>query len=160
MTRALDPVVPDALRAVLESDDLAGSEGFTLQLLSVRADGWPHAALLSAGEVVVVDDDRLRLAIWPGSTTAANLAARPQATLAAVLAPTSYLVRVRLAPLGALETPLGGRLAAFEATVEAAAADEAPYAVLEGGVSFRLTAPESTLPRWAQTRSALQEARG
>ena len=158
MTRPVEPVVPPALSAVLEDDDIAETEGFTLQLLTVRDDGWPHAALLSVGELVVVDDRRLRLAIWPGSTSAANLAARPYATLAAVLAPTSYLLRVSVEPLAPLETERGGRLAAFEATVEAAAADEAPYAVLESGIRFHLSAPDETLPRWAETRRALRKA--
>lgn len=158
MTRAVEPAVPPALRAILDADDLVASEGFTLQLLTVRDDGWPHAALLSVGEVIAVDEHRLRLAVWPSSTSAANLAARAQATLAAVLAPTSYLLRVSAAPLAPLETELGGRLAAFEATVDAVAADEAPYAVLEAGIRFRLSAPDATLPRWAETRRALREA--
>jgi hypothetical protein len=159
LTRALEPIVPASLRAVLDDEDLARREGFTLQLMTVRDDGWPHLALLSVGEVVVVDARRLRLAIWPGSTSAANLAARGQATLAAVLAPVSYLVRVSVGPPGTIETRLGGRLAAFDAAVQEVAADEAPYAELESGVRHRLTNPQATLPRWMETRQALREAR-
>jgi hypothetical protein len=158
VTRALEAVVPPALRAVLDDDDLARHEGFTLQLMTVRDDGWPHVALLSVGEVVALDARLLRLAIWPGSTSATNLAARGRATLAAVLAPTSYLVRVSARPLGTLETPVGGRLAAFEVVVEESAADEAPYAQLEAGVRYRLNDPQATLPRWHATRVALREA--
>lgn len=160
MTRRLDAVVPPALHAVLGGGDDGETlpEGFTLQLLTVRDDGWPHAAMLSAGEVIVVDDRRLRIAVWPGSTSAANLAVRPEATLAFVVAPTAYLLRVTATGLDDVETPLGGRLAAFEAAVDAAAADEAPYAVLEDGIRYRLPDSEATLARWAQTRSALREA--
>jgi hypothetical protein len=159
VTRGLEPVVPPSLRAILDDEDLARHEGFTLQLMTLRDDGWPHLALLSVGEVVVLDERRLRLAIWPASTSAANLAARGRATLAAVVAPASYLVRVSARPLGMIGTSPGGRLAAFEATVEQAAADEAPYAELEAGVRYRLTSPEATLPRWTNTRQALREAR-
>jgi hypothetical protein len=114
--------------------------------------------MVSVGEVVVVDDMTLRVAVWPGSTSAANIAATDRVTVAAVIPPTSYLVRVQTRPLGLLETELAGRVAAFEATVVAAAADEAPYAVLESGVRYRLRDPESVLRRWGEVRRALREA--
>jgi hypothetical protein len=158
VTRPADPVVPAPLRAVLDDDDLAAGQGFTMLLMTVRDDDWPHLAMLSVGEVIALDERRLRLAVWPDSTSASNLAARLRMTLAAVLAPASYLVRASVRPLGDLRTPLSGRLAAFEATVEEVAVDEAPYAVLEAGIRYRLTDVEATLRRWAELRSALREA--
>lgn len=155
MTRAIEASVPQALR-----DALAGEptdDGFTVLLLTGREDGWPHLSMLSAGEVVVLDEQRLRLAVWPASTAAGRLAADGRATLAAVLAPASYLVRVDARSLGEIATPLAGRLAAFEATVRSASVDEAPYAVIETGVRFRLKDPDATLPRWAEVRRALRE---
>jgi hypothetical protein len=146
------------LRSVLDDDDLGAHDGFTMLLATLREDGWSHLTMVSVGEVVVVDDMTLRVAVWPGSTSAANIAATGRVTVAAVIPPTSYLVRVRTRPLGMLETELAGRVAAFEATVAAAAADEAPYAVLESGVRYRLRDPESVLRRWAEVRRALREA--
>jgi hypothetical protein len=157
VSRRLDPLVPPALRELLDSDDLATAEGFTMLLLTVTADGWPHMAMLSVGEVVTAGDDSLRLALWPGSTAARNVTPAGRATLAAVVGGTSYSLRLAVARAGEVETPLAGRLARFEARVEAASADEAPYAVLESGVSFRLKDPPAVLARWAELRQALRD---
>ena len=157
MSRGLDPVVPPALRELLDSDDLAAAEGFTMLLVSVTADGWPHMAMVSVGEVVVSGDSSLRLALWPGSTATRNLTPSGSATLAAVADGTSYSVRLVVTRDGEVETPLAGQLARFEARVEGASADEAPYAVLESGVRFRLKDPPSVLARWAELRQALRD---
>lgn len=155
MTRPIVAAVPPPLREALAAEGTAG--GFTILLLTGREDGWPHLSMLSVGEVVVLDERRLRLALWPGSTAAARLAVDGRATIAAVIPPASYLIRLQARPIGELVTPLGGRRAAFEATVAAASVDEAPYAVLESGVRFRLKDPDATLPRWAEVRRALRE---
>jgi hypothetical protein len=157
VSRQLDPVVPPALRELLDSDDLAAAEGFTMLLLTVTDDGWPHVAMISVGEAVVSGDDSLRLALWPGSTATRNLTASGHATLAVVIDGTSYSVRLAVARAGEVETPLAGQLARFEARVEGASADEAPYAVLESGVSFRLMDPPAVLARWAELRQALRD---
>ena len=157
MSRRLDPVVPPALRELLDSDDVAAAEGFTMLLVTVTAEGWPHLAMISVGEVVASGDDSLRLALWPGSTATRNVTPSGNATLAAVVDGTSYSVRLALTRAGEVETPLAGRLARFEARVEGASADEAPYAVLESGVSFRLKDPPAVLARWAELRQALRD---
>jgi hypothetical protein len=155
MSRALDPVVPAALRAALAPEP-AASDGVAILVVTTRADGWPHVAMVSAGELVVIDDSRLALALWPDSTTAANARERPRLTLTTVIAGASYSLRSTARRLADLETPRAGRLAQFGLTVDAASADAAPYAVLETGVRFRLTDPTATLLRWREVRAALR----
>jgi hypothetical protein len=158
VSRPLEPVVPVPLKNVLTGRlDTPEALGFTIVLMTVRADGWPHAAMISVGEVAVAGEDRLLLALWPGSTTTSNLAAGRRSSLLAVVGGSSYTLRLDTAPAGELETPLGGRLACFAARVGAATRDEAPYAVLESGVRFRLEDPEATLPRWREVRSGLAD---
>jgi hypothetical protein len=157
VSRQLDPLVPPALRERLDSDDLAAAEGFTMLLMTVTGDGWPHMAMVSVGEVVAASDYSLRLALWPGSTATRNLTPSGNATLAAVVDGTSYSLRLAVTRAGEVETPLAGQLARFEARVEGASADEAPYAVLESGVSFRLKDPPAVLARWAELRQALRD---
>lgn len=157
MSRELDPGVPAALRELLDSEDLAASEGFTMLLVTVTQEGWPHVAMISVGEVVAVGEDSLRLALWPGSTATRNLTPSGQATLSAVVGGTSYSLRLDVVRAGEVETPLAGQLARFEAHVEGASADEAPYAVLASGVSFRLKDPPAVLARWAELRQALRD---
>jgi hypothetical protein len=150
----LEPVVPDVLRRKLDSDPLA-EDGFTVLVLSDAA-GWPHLAMISPGEIVCADERMLRLALWPSSTACANLVARGRATLCAVLDGVGYSLRVATRRLEDIRTPLAGTLACFQAQVEAVAADEAPYAVLESGVRFRLVDPPATLERWREVRAVLQ----
>jgi hypothetical protein len=157
VSRRLEPLVPPALGELLASDDLAAAEGFTMLLLTSTSDGWPHMAMVSVGEVVATGDDTLRLALWPGSTATGNLTPSGNALLAAVVENTSYSVRLAVRRAGEVDTPLAGQLARFEARVDAASADEAPYAVLESGVRFRLNDPPSVLARWAELREALRD---
>ena len=156
MSRQLEPEVPTPLAALLESNDLRGADGFTMLLMTMTPDGWPHLAMLSVGEVVANRGNRLRMALWPASTAARNLTPAGRATLAAVVDQTSYSVRLKIRRTGEVATPLAGKLARFDAGVEAATADEAPYAVLEAGVRFRLKDPAATQARWAELRTALR----
>jgi hypothetical protein len=41
-------------------------------LLTVKENGWPHNAIVSAGEVTAIDRTTLRLALCPGTTTTEN----------------------------------------------------------------------------------------
>jgi hypothetical protein len=158
MSRPLDPVVPPALRQALDADPRGDGWDVTVLVLVVRDDGWPHLGMVSAGELVALDERRLRLALWPGSTATARLAAGGPVTLSAVLDGTSYAVRGSVRRLDDVETPRSGRLACFDVAVEAATADEAPYAVLESGVRFRLRDPAETLARWRELRAALRDS--
>lgn len=157
MSRALDPVLPPALAAALDADPIP-DDGLTLLVLVVR-DGWPHMAMISRGEIVTAGPAAVRLALWPGSSSTRALDETGRATLAAVLDGTSYAVRVSARRADDIVTPLGGKLACFEADVVGASADEAPYAVLESGVRFRLKDPPATLERWREVRAALGAVR-
>ena len=157
MSRALEAVVPGALRELLESDDLAAAEGFTMLLVTTTEDGWPHMAMVSVGEVVPVDEPQsLRLALWPGSTATRNVTPSGRAMLAAVVGGT-LLAQARARAHGR-----GGDAARRHARALRGAGGrrerrEAPYAVLESGVRFRLKDPADTRARWAELRAALRQ---
>jgi hypothetical protein len=156
VTRRVGAGLPAPLYQPLSSDDPAGYEGLTLLLLSVGEDGWPHQAMLSVGEVVALDRRRMRLALWPQSTTTRNLTGQGQAILTAVLDEVGYVARLRVSESGELETPRAGTLARFDARVEDVKEDVVPYAVLESGIRFRLTEREDVLARWGEVRAALR----
>jgi hypothetical protein len=59
----------------LNGEDLV-SKTQALRLSTVDADGWPKAALLSAGDVLAVPNGRLRFAIFANSGTARQLSTR------------------------------------------------------------------------------------
>jgi hypothetical protein len=160
MSRRLDPRVPEPARRRLE-DDPADHVGLTILVLTVAEERWPHLAMVSVGELVVVGADRLALALWPASTSAANLGRSGQATLALVCDGSSYSLRCRsddgraLGP-AADHPPLRG----FGLRVVEVLEDVAPYADLLAGVTYRLHDPKATLSRWSATRAALHAAFG
>ena len=154
MSTEREPRLPDRLGDVLGPHAPLG-EGLTILLLTISSDGYPHQAMLSCGEVVAVDDERLALAVWPTSTAARNLAERPRATLALVDEGTSWCLFAEIADVGTVVTPLSGTLCRFDATITRVTSDRAPYAVLESGVTFQLTDPEATTARWRELRAAI-----
>jgi hypothetical protein len=144
-------MIPEPIRTALEGD---GLDGFTVELISLGADGWPHVALLSVGEVLALTGPHLRLALWPSSTTAANVEQTGRATIAAVAAGTAYRLRLEVIPRGTLDGPAGAA-AVFDARVVDVREDVAPYAVLESGIRFRPVDPDAVSARWAATRAWL-----
>jgi len=156
MARSIGSRIPLSVLALLSGEALEQRIGLTFLLLSATADGWPHLAMLSVGEVVAPDDGHLRLALWPASTAAGNLARDGRATLSLVHEGAGYSVRLGMSRGPDLVTPLGGTLARFEAEVQDVLEDVAPYAVLETGVHYRLKDPDAVLVRWRETVAALK----
>jgi hypothetical protein len=154
VSRALEPVLPSVLADALDAEPIP-DDGFTVLVL-VERDSWPHMAMISRGEIVPAGPAAVRLALWPGSSAALAIERTGRATLAAVVDGVSYAVRVSGRRLDDIVTPLAGTLACFAAEVVGASADEAPYAVLESGVRFRLKDAPATLARWHEVRAALR----
>ena len=141
------------VRELLDGRDPAGRVGFTILLLTTSGEGWPQVAMLSVGEVLAVDERRVRLALWAGSGSTGNLA-RGRATLMLVVGPDTYYVRLRSRRLADLALSSGPR-ACFEAEVEDVLVDVVGYATVTSGVTFRLNEPEQVLPAWREAVAAL-----
>ena len=143
------------LVALLDGTDLETQTGFTLELITVDADGCPRVALLSVGEVVATGDRALALALWPQSRTTANLERTAQALLAFVHDGAAYRVRLQAHRRADVLVADDAR-AVFDAPVAAVERDEVPYARLLGGITHQLSEPEQTLARWRATVAALR----
>lgn len=156
MARSVGNEIPATIRPLFCGDDLAAREGLTFLLLSTTEDGWPHVAMLSVGEVIASGPRSLRLALWRNSTAARNLARSSRCTLALVHGGAGYSLRLSTEQGPDVEGPLSGRLASFAASVEDAVVDEAPYAELTSGVTYRLRDRSDVLPRWEEAVAALR----
>ena len=156
MSKTLPAELPPSLAQAIAADP-ADAEGFTLLVIGV-VDGWPHEAMIGVGEIVAVEDGVL-LALWPSSTITRALTESGRCTVAAVVDGAAYSLRLTVERLDDISTPLAGTLACFHGRVSGARADEAPYAILESGIRFRLRDREPVLARWREQRAAL-EARG
>ena len=88
-----------------------------LRLSTIDAEGWPHAALLSAGDMLAIPSGRIRFVLFPQSGTVANLARDGRFTLTLSLDDGMSELRMRARRLNhsSKEVPL----AFFEAEIEA-----------------------------------------
>jgi len=145
--------LPDALLSYLNGTQLLHKTQ-ALRLSTVDAAGWPHAALLSAGDALAVSPQRLRFALFAQSTTAANLARDPRVTLTLSLDCGMCEVRLHVQRLGSDDGPL----ALFEGSVDEVRTHVAPYADLTSGLSFTLHQPEAVHTRWLRQLAALKSA--
>jgi hypothetical protein len=134
--------------------------GLTVLVLTLGQRGYPHVAMVSVGELVVIAQDRLALSLWPGSTCAANLSRERRATLALVAAGVAYSLSCRSAGERELLSDPHPPTRAFDLHVAESTEDSAPYADLLTGVTYRLHDPDAALTRWRSTRAALRAAFG
>jgi hypothetical protein len=142
---------------LLSGTELGSAVGTTFELITVDEQGWPHVALLSAGEILATGPSSLRLALWASSGTTANLGLTGRALLTFVDDHSYHKVRMTATRI---ESPAieSMPLAAFLATVLEVQVDEVPYASVTGGITFELADPTATVKRWSDTLEALRDA--
>jgi hypothetical protein len=147
--------IPDGVARYLDGTDLL-TKTQALRLSTVGSDGWPHAALLSAGDMVIMPSGRIRFAIFPQSTVTSNLEREGRLTIALSLDGGICEMKLRCRRLAHSSPDVP--LAFFEAEVEAVRQHVAPYADVTGGVTFALHDPQAALPRWQRQIAALRVA--
>ena len=158
MPTSLGPRLPSQLQSLFDGTDLARGAGETFLLLTVDAEGWPHMAMLSVGELLAADPATLRAALWLHSTATRNLTREQRGLLALVQAGAGYYLRCRADRGPDLDLGEDGRLAYFQLHIEDVLEDAVSYAVLTSGMTFRLHQPEQVLRRWERTIAALRSA--
>jgi hypothetical protein len=147
--------LPAAVAHYLDGTDLL-QKTQALRLSTVDPAGWPHAALLSAGDMVAMPSGRIRFALFPQSTTTANLARDGRLTL--TLSLDGGMCEVKLRAHRLAHSPPEVPLAFFEADVEAVRNHIAPYAAVTQGITFALHEPQAVLLRWQRQIAALRAA--
>lgn len=147
--------IPDGVMRYLDGAELL-TKTQALRLGTVDSDGWPHAAVLSAGDMVVMPSRRIRFALFPQSTVTSNLEREGRLTIALSLDGRICELRLRARRL-AHSTP-DVPLAFFEAEVETVRQHVAPYATVTTGLTFSLHDPQAVLPRWQRQIAALRAA--
>lgn len=164
MSRALGDRLPDDLLALLDGRDLAARIGKAILITTVDAQGWPHPALLSYGEVVAVDRRRLRLATHRASGTSGNMRRGGKLTLCLLEAGMAYYLK---GSVRADQDPMEGfpDFTRFEAVLEQVLVDQArgdlePGAHLTGGITFDLgESLAEVLERWQTVVDGLRRER-
>ena len=147
--------VPAEVARYLDGTDLL-AKSQALRLSTVDAAGWPHASLLSAGDMLVLPSGLIRFVIFPQSATTANLIRDGRVTLTLSLDGGMCELRMRARRL--MHSAPGVPLAFFEAEAESVRTHIAPYAAVTSGITFSLHEPQAVLPRWERQIAALRAA--
>ena len=161
MSRMVGSSLPAPLHERLRGDDLAARLGIAVMVVTTDADGWPHPAMVSYGELLARNSRQICLAIHGASGTAENLRRSGRITLCFVEPGLVYYVKAAVARP---EEPVPGfpGLVRFEATVEQVLADEAradsePGAAIVDGVRFSLGRPAAAvLQDWERVVEGLR----
>ena len=157
MSRLLGDTLPDDLVAELDGTGLAGKVGQAYLLVTSDEDGMPRPCMLSAGELLAVDSRRVRVALWAGSRTSANLARDGRALLCHVAPRKVVYVRGRVQTLDAgpdLD------LDCFELEVDSVESDEHVGMPVTAGITFAVERgdPAGVVEAWERQLAGLRAA--
>jgi hypothetical protein len=150
-----EKAVPPEVARYLDGTDLL-TKSQALRLSTIDVAGWPHAALLSAGDMVAMSSGRLRFAVFRQSATTANLTRDGRLTLSLALDGGMCELRLRAHRLAHSSPDVP--LTLFEAEVETVRLHKAPYADVSAGITFALHDPHAVLVRWTRQIAALRAA--
>jgi hypothetical protein len=156
VSRLESAVLPPAVHALLDGDDIDRKVGETILLLTTSDRGWPHVAMLSVGEVFSPAPDRVRLALWSGTETGQNLRRCGRATLAVVVDGGGHYVELTVDPASTPVVVGDQILDRFEGGVVRVLSDEVGYARLTSGITFDLPDRDGVVTRWRATVDALR----
>jgi hypothetical protein len=121
-------------------------------LVTVDAEGWPHAALLSAGELWTPTSGRICASLWPSSGTTENLTRAGRGLLE--IGGETGLVDIRLSARRCPDAMRPHR-ALFACDVLEVRNDVVGYAKVTSGIKFELTKPD-VLEQWQSARDLMR----
>jgi hypothetical protein len=156
MARIVGDRLPPDLVALFSGADLAARVGLAYPLVTVDDSGAPRLSMLSAGELLAVSDRAVRVGLWPGTGTGANLAAGRAALLCVVEPGSVRYVRGVARRLSGSSTVECFEMAVH--TVELDGHDGMPVAT---GITFDVVGPsrDDVLADWRARLAVLAAAR-
>jgi hypothetical protein len=148
MATLLGSHLPEELMARL-GDRRRAMPGTAVPICTIDAEGFPHPAMLSYGELAADSPAAIRAAIYGASTTARNLRQRQLLTLLFVDEDLTCYVKARVSGAD-VPHPSAGGVAVFPCAVEAVLMDRVdttrePAATIATGITFRRAASGTTL---------------
>ncbi|MDR4956778.1 pyridoxamine 5'-phosphate oxidase family protein [Bacillus sonorensis] len=148
--------ISSELLELLNGKNLASKRHEAMMLQTVTEDGWPHTAMISAGEIIALNGTDIRLALWKGTTTTANIVRTGRAMLVTCWKGKAHYVRLSLSELPELKGAKHPR-ARFSGTVESTREDIVKYADIISGIQIELKDEEAVIKRWEETLEELRK---
>lgn len=93
MSKLVGERLPREVFAAFDGTDLETKVGAAYLLCTVDPDSFPRYSMLSAGEILAVNDRTMRFAFWPGTQTALNIRSGRPATLSFVASGIVFYVQ-------------------------------------------------------------------
>lgn len=146
----VDNNIPQSLFQLLNGKKLGDKQQEAMMLLTTTEDDWPHISMISVGEIVAMDQTRLRIALWPDTITVQNITRTGYAMFVLFCEGKAYYIRLELKKLPLLSNAKYRR-ERFEATVKTVREDIAKYADITSGIKIKLKEPEKVINRWYET---------
>jgi hypothetical protein len=155
MSKLIGDRLPASVREAFDGTALKDRVGPAYLVVTPDPDGTPRPCMLSAGEVLAVDDRTLRFALWPGSRTSENLA-RGVPTLFCYVVPGEVLYL--RGQSRSLEPAPGSKLERFEIAVTAIESDMHRGMPVTAGLRFEPAAmePSELAEAWERQIEALR----
>jgi|SRR5690606_2197310 len=139
------PIIPAELKKFLDGNNISVKQHEAMLLQTVSENGWSHTAMISVGEIVMVDNE-LRIALWPETNTTNNILRTNKASLVIVYQHKVYYIQLLLKVLP--DIPSKYKRTRFAAQIISLREDSAKYADITSGVTFKLYNPAEVLERW------------
>jgi hypothetical protein len=157
MSKLIGNTIPPELLQALDGEQLDEKLGPAYLLLTADADGTPRPCMLSAGELLAVDDRRLRFALWKGSRTCENLG-RGERILFCHVAPRTVLYL--RGPARPLASDAELNLDCFELEVDSVESDDHAGMPVTTGISFAVERgdPAAVVAAWRRQIAGLRAA--
>ena len=157
MTKPIGDRMPQDVVRAFDGRDLERKIGPAYVLVTVDPNGEPRPCMLSAGEVLAVDDRRLRVALWPKTHTVQNLAAGGPTLFCYVAPGTVVYLRGRARSLGQDDST---KLERFEIEVESAESDTHAGMPVTQTITFSIGSadPAEVVRSWARQVESLRDA--
>jgi flavin reductase (DIM6/NTAB) family NADH-FMN oxidoreductase RutF len=159
MAKLVGNRLPRPVLDALDGNELDAKFGQTFLVLTTDSDGTPRPCMLSAGEMLALGPETIRLALWPGSRTGANLARGGRVVVCYVAVDIVLYIRGRSRSLGAWKNP---EIERFEIVVNSVESDMHEGLPVVHGIEF--TADSSlrrqTIEAWQHVLQALRAVDG
>lgn len=137
----------DDLQDLLNGKQLAQKQHIAMILQSITSEGYPHSAMVSVGEVIALDSEHLRIALWPQTQTSISLAEKRKSNLIIIYNNMVSYLELDITLLPSLDNEVYERTR-FETTIKSIRQDVAKYADITSGITVEMHEPEQVLNRW------------
>lgn len=156
MSKELGTRLPAAFQQAFSDRELRRHSGKGYVVVTIDADGTPRLSMLSAGEIVAVDDRRFRLGLWPGSSTGKNVGAGRPIALCYVAPNRVLYVHGRGRRLGGDEA-----VETFEVAVDHVRSDQHEGLPVRDTFTFDCVgmSEDDMLRMWSDQRALVHDAR-